>query len=111
MKKSKVIYNGVNLDRYDFKQRENGYNIGWVAHIIPRKNLHMALEIIRKLVEIDERYVLHIAGDFPDLMYERYIKHLIKAANIEKNVILYGWVDDMAKWWNDKNYLLSHKYA
>lgn len=105
--KSKVIYNGVDLDRYDFKQRENGYNIGWVAHIIPRKNLHIALEIIRKLAEKDERYVLHIAGDFPDLMYERYIKHLIKVANIEKNVILYGWVDDMAKWWNDKNYLLS----
>jgi glycosyltransferase involved in cell wall biosynthesis len=105
--KSKVIYNGVDLDRYDFKQRENGYNIGWVAHISPRKNLHLALEIIRKLVEKDERYVLHIAGDFPDLMYERYIKHLIKAGNLEKNVILYGWVDDMAKWWNDKNYLLS----
>jgi len=105
--KSKVIYNGVDLDRFDFKQRENGYNIGWVAYIIPRKNLHMTLEIIRKLVEKDERYVLHIAGDFLDLMYERYIKHLIKAANIEKNVILYGWVDDMAKWWDDKNYLLS----
>ena len=105
--KSKVIYNGVDLDRFDFIQRENGYNIGWVAGIIPRKNLHIALEIIRKLAEKDERYVLHIAGDFPDLMYERYIKHLIKASNIEKNVILYGWVDDMAKWWNDKNYLLS----
>jgi glycosyltransferase involved in cell wall biosynthesis len=105
--KSKVIYNGVDLDRFDFIQRENGYNIGWVAGIIPRKNLHIALEIIRKLAEKDERYVLHIAGDFPDLMYERYIKHLIKASNIEKNVILYGWVDDMAKWWDDKNYLLS----
>jgi len=105
--KSRVIYNGVDLDRYNFKQRENGYNIGWVAHISPRKNLHLALEIIRKLVEKDERYVLHIAGDFPDLMYERYIKHLIKAADIERNVILYGWVDDMAKWWEDKNYLLS----
>lgn len=105
--KSKVIYNGVDLDRFDFKQRENGYNIGWVAGIIPRKNLHMGLEIIRKLVEKDERYVLHVAGDFSDLIYERYIKHLIKVANIEKNVILYGWVDDMAKWWDDKNYLLS----
>jgi len=78
-----------------------------VAHIIPRKNLHIALEIVRKLVDGDKRYKLHIAGNFPDLMYERYIKHLIKAMKLESNVVLYGWVDDIAKWWDDKNYLLS----
>ena len=105
--KSKVIYNGVDLQRFEFRPRDNGFDIGWVAHIIPQKNLHMALEIVRKLVDGDKRYKLHIAGNFPDLMYERYIKHLIKAMKLESNVILYGWVDDIAKWWDGKNYLLS----
>ena len=105
--KSKVIYNGVDLQRFEFRPRDNGFDIGWVAHIIPRKNLHMALEIVKKLSEEDNRYKLHVAGDFPDLMYERYIKHLIKAMDLESNVVLYGWVDDIAKWWDGKNYLLS----
>lgn len=105
--KSEVIYNGVDLQRFEFRPRDNGFDIGWVAHIIPRKNLHIALEIVRKLVDGDKRYKLHVAGDFPDLMYERYIKHLIKTMNLESNVVLYGWVDDIAKWWDDKNYLLS----
>ena len=105
--KSQVIYNGVDIERFKFVPRNNGFNIGFVAHIIPRKNLHIAFEIIKKLVEKDERYTLHIAGDFQDLMYERYLKHLIKVMNLEKNVVIYGWIDDIAKWWEDKNYLLS----
>lgn len=105
--KSQVIYNGVDIEKFKFVPRNNGFNIGFVAHIIPRKNLHIAFEIIKKLVEKDERYTLHIAGDFRDLMYERYLKHLIKVMNLEKNVVIYGWIDDIAKWWEDKNYLLS----
>jgi len=106
-KKNEVIYNGVDLQRFEFRPRDNGFDIGWVANIIPQKNLHMALEIVRKLADEDKRYKLHIAGNFPDLMYERYIKHLIKAMKLESNVVLYGWVDDIAKWWDNKNYLLS----
>ena len=40
-------------------------------------------------------------------MYERYLKHLIKVMNLEKNVVIYGWIDDIAKWWEDKDYTLS----
>jgi glycosyltransferase involved in cell wall biosynthesis len=103
----RTIYNGVDLERLKFKPRENGYNIGWVAHIILRKNLHIALEIIKKLRTIDSRYTLHVAGDFPDPMYEIYLKHMVKELNLEENVIFYGWVDDIDEWWEDKNYLLS----
>jgi glycosyltransferase involved in cell wall biosynthesis len=105
--KVKVIYNGIDIEKLEFKNRKNGYNIGWVAYVHPRKNLHLAFEIIRKLVEKDPKYKLHIAGNFTDSMYEVYIKHLVKAMKLEKNVIFYGWIDDIDKWWEDKNYLLS----
>jgi len=105
--KTEVIYNGVNIDSLKFKKRYKGYNIGWVAHIILRKNLHIAFEIVRKLIEKDKRYKLHIAGSFDDPMYEIYLKHLAKAIGIEDNVVFYGWVEDIDQWWEDKNYLLS----
>lgn len=103
----RTVYNGVDLERLKFKPRENGYNIGWVAHIILRKNLHIALEIIKKLKAVDPKYTLHVAGDFPDHMYEIYLKRMVKELDLEENVIFYGWVDDIDEWWEDKNYLLS----
>lgn len=103
----KTIYNGVDLERLKFRPRESGYNIGWVAHIILRKNLHIALEIIKKLRSIDPKYTLHVAGDFQDPMYEIYLKHMVKELDLEENVIFHGWIDDIDEWWEDKNYLLS----
>lgn len=105
--RTEVIYNGVDINKLKFKKRDRGYNIGWVAHIILRKNLHIAFEVVRKLIERDKRYKLHVAGSFDDPMYEIYLKHLAKAIGIEDNVVFYGWVEDVDKWWEDKNYLLS----
>jgi glycosyltransferase involved in cell wall biosynthesis len=105
--KTVVIHNGLNLKRFILKERSMGFDIGWVAGIIPRKNLHLALEVMKRLVQIDSRYTLHVAGEFKDDLYEIYIKHLVKKMGLEKNVIFYGWVDDMDEWWEDKNYILS----
>jgi hypothetical protein len=71
------------------------------------KNLHFALEVLRKLLEISDKYMLHVAGNFTDLVYEKYIKQSIKNMNLDKNVVFYDWVNDINEWLNDKNYLLS----
>lgn len=105
--KIKLIANGIDINRLSFHEHSHGYNIAWVSHITPMKNLHFALEILRKLLEKDDKYMLHIAGNFTDLVYEKYIKQSIKNMNLEKNVIFYDWVNDINEWLNDKNYLLS----
>lgn len=105
--KIKLIANGIDINRLSFHEHSHGYNIAWVSHITPMKNLHFALEILRKLLEKDDEYMLHIAGNFTDLVYEKYIKQSIKNMNLEKNVIFYDWVNDINEWLNDKNYLLS----
>ncbi|MBM7560309.1 glycosyltransferase [Marinitoga litoralis] len=102
-----IIPNGVKINNIPFSKREKGYNIAWVANISHKKNPPMMLQIIKKLVEKDNRYKLHIAGDFQELRYQIYLKHMVKEMNLENNVIFYGWVDDMDEWWKDKNYLLS----
>ncbi|KAF2959891.1 glycosyltransferase [Thermotoga sp. 38H-to] len=108
--KTVVIHNGLNLEKVSFEEKSKGFDIGWVAGIIPRKNLHLALEIMGRLVQIDTRYTLHVAGEFKDELYEIYIKHLVKEMKLENNVIFYGWVDDIDAWWKDKNYILSTSF-
>jgi glycosyltransferase involved in cell wall biosynthesis len=102
-----VIHNGLDLSKFTFKIHQPGYNIAVVAHINHKKDPAMWLQIIEKLKNIDKRYVLHIAGDFQDIRYSNYFKYFIKEANLEKNVKLYGFVNDVNAFLEDKNYLLS----
>ncbi len=102
-----TIHNGVAVNDMEFKKREKGFNIAWVAIVSYRKNPLMMLQIIKKLVDKDKRYKVHMAGTMQGLEYEVHLKHIINEMNIKDNVIFYGWVDNMNEWWKDKNYLLS----
>jgi len=115
--KTEVVYNGLDLDKIPFKERQAGFNLAWVGYINYKKNPPMALQVIKKLVDIDKRYTLHVAGSFQDLRYKVYLEYMIKEMGLQDNVIFYSWVDDMEKFWKDKNYLLhtslqeGHSYA
>jgi len=115
--KTEIVYNGINLDEIPFKEREPGFNIAWVGYINSKKNPQMALQIINKLVKIDKRYKLHIAGSFQELRYKIYLEYMINEMNLQDNVIFHGWVTDLDAFWEDKNYLLhtsiheGHSYA
>jgi len=104
--KTEVVYNGLDLDKIPFKERQAGFNLAWVGFINYKKNPPMALQVIKKLVDIDKRYILHVAGSFQDLRYKVYLEYMIKEMGLQDNVIFYGWVDDMEGFWKDKNYLL-----
>jgi len=103
----KVIYNGVDLHKFVFIPRSSGFNIGWAAYIDQRKNLALAIQILNELVKLNKNYTLHVAGKFVDPTYETYVKHLVRQLGLQNNVKFYGWVDNMAEWWQDKQYLLS----
>ena len=104
--KSEIIYNGIDVDKIPFKEREPGHNIAWVGYINYKKNPQMALQILQKLVDKDNRYLLHIAGSYQDLRYKVYLEHMIKEMELQDNVIFHGWIDDMEEFWKDKSYLL-----
>ena len=115
--KTSVVYNGLDLDKIPFKEREAGFNLAWVGYINYKKNPPMALQVMKRLVDIDKRYKLHIAGAYQDLRYKVYLEYMIKEMGLQDNVIFHGWVDDMESFWKDKNYLLhtsiheGHSYA
>jgi glycosyltransferase involved in cell wall biosynthesis len=107
VKKTEVIYNGLDVKKFPFKERRPGFNIGWVGIIDHKKNPPLMLQIIKELVDIDPRYRLHVAGNFRDPRYEIYLKYMVKEMGLKGNVIFYGWVKDISRWWDDKEYLLS----
>jgi len=104
--KTVIIYNGIDLDSTHWKKMQPGYNIAWVGFINYKKNPQMALQILKKLADIDKRYILHVAGSFQDSRYKIYLEYMINEMGLQDNIILYGWVDDMDGFWKDKNYLL-----
>lgn len=104
--KIEIVYNGIDLDSTPWRERQPGYNIAWVGFINHKKNPQMALQILKKLTDIDKRYKLHVAGSFQDLRYKIYLEYMINEMGLQDNVKFYGWIDDMEKFWEDKNYLL-----
>ena len=102
----KLIHNGINLNRFKFGEREPGYNIAWIGFINHKKNPPMALQILKKLTDSDERYKLHIAGHSQDMKYDLYLDYMAKEMGIFDNINWYGQVDDINDFLQDKNYLL-----
>lgn len=109
--KQHVIPCGVNLDRWTFRERERGFNIGVVAERWVSKGVDYVIQIAIKLKEIDERYHIHWLGLNNDYHWERdyfldIIKHLNLPIQLEEE-----HVDNLDGWWEDKNFVLhcSHK--
>jgi len=106
-KKEAIVPNGVNLDRFKFSVHKPGYNLAVVAHINYKKDPAMWIQIMAKLSERDKRYKLNVAGDFQELRYKVYFEHITREIGIKDNLILHGWVEDVDKFLEDKNYVLS----
>jgi len=73
----RIIENGVDIDKFTYKERKKGYNIGFIADLIPRKNPILLLQIIDRLVKIDKRYKLFVAGAFKDELIKLYWEYNI----------------------------------
>lgn len=101
-----IIPNGVDVDTIPALNPGPGFEIASVGGISNKKNPSLMLQIIRKLVDIDKRYRLHVAGEFQELRYEIYLKYMVDEMGLKDNVIFYGYVSDMDTFWPGKNYLL-----
>jgi glycosyltransferase involved in cell wall biosynthesis len=103
----RVVYNGVNLKKFKFRENAPGFNLAVVGYIHLRKNPTFWPYILSKLVKIDKRYTLHIAGEYQQVECKLYLEHIINELGIEDNVRFYGHLDNIQSWLKDKNYLLS----
>lgn len=103
---TKVIPNGVDLEKYTYKERKHGFNIAYVGYINYKKGPMLLLHAFKAIYDKDKRYKLFIAGQFQDPRDVLYFKQMVKEWNLENNIIFQGWQDDLNTWLEDKNYIL-----
>jgi len=102
-----VVFNGVDLDKFKFSVHKPGYDLAIMAHVSYKKNPAMWLQILSRLKNLDNRYKLHLAGDFQDPRYKVYFDHAIKEMGLQENLIFYGWINNVEDFLEDKAYILS----
>lgn len=102
-----VIPNGIDLSKFTYKDRKKGFNIAFVGYINYKKGPMLLLQSFKAIYDYDQRYQLHIAGEFQDPRYVLYFKQMIEELGIKKNVFFHGWQKDINRWLEDKNYIIS----
>lgn len=102
-----TINNGVDLNKYKLIERKTGFNVAYVGYIHQRKNPTILLQIMKKLVDENKKYKLYVAGKFQDPLIELYWNYQINKMGLSENVIFEGWQNNIEKWLEDKNYILS----
>ena len=101
-----VIHNGVDCDKFQIPQEKRyGKKIASVGYINYKKNPTLLLYCFKKIHEYDPEYTFHIAGAHQDARIKLYFDNFLKENPLP--ITFYGWVDDMAKWYADKNFVIS----
>lgn len=96
-----LITNGVNIDKYNFDEKVRNklrkkYNIedkvviGFVGRISKEKNIEFFIDVMKKIIEKNKKYVFLLVGD------GKKIENLKRnSKKIEKNVIFLGNKNDV----------------
>lgn len=93
-----IIENSVDPERFPPLKEFNEFNLCYVGYIHKRKNLGYLIDL---LSGVNQKYKLHVAGEFQDEEYKEFILHQIKALGMEKRVIFHGWQEDINAWYEE----------
>ncbi|ALS24475.1 methyltransferase domain-containing protein [Paenibacillus naphthalenovorans] len=102
-----VIPNGIDINKFAFKEREKGFRIAYVGYINYKKGPMLLLQSFKAIFDRDPRYTLHIAGQFQDPRDMLYFRQMIAEFGLQKHVIYEGWQDDINQWLEDKHFIIS----
>lgn len=119
-KKLVVIPNYVDTEALDLpKPADAQFKIGIVGIVPERKRLDLALDIIAKLRQEDQRFHLYVKGKLPEeypwmsnrtkgLQYYERQMNRIKNSDLLKDAVHFdGWGDDMPQWYQKIGFILS----
>lgn len=101
-----IIPNGVDLNKWSYKDNIEDFNIAYVGYINYKKGPMLLLHSFKAIYDYDKRFKLYIAGKFQDYRDKLYFQQMIHELGLEENIIFDGWIDDLDNWLNDKNYII-----
>jgi len=97
-----TILDGIDLNRFAFRERAPGKRIAWVGFLNHKKNVPLLLECAARL----RGYEFHVAGRFQDERLRLYVERYVELNDLA-NFTLHGWVEDMPSFLDDKHFILS----
>ena len=90
------------------EQEEKGFDIAYVGSINYKKGSILLPHLLRCCpIMKTKRYRLHVAGEVQDPRYSFYFKQMVEDMGLSNNFIMYGKVDDIDTWLEDKSYIIS----
>ncbi|REE90520.1 glycosyltransferase involved in cell wall biosynthesis [Paenibacillus taihuensis] len=117
--KVRLIPNYVDCDRFDNQKKEGfSHNIAIIGALPSQKGLDLAVEILGKLLENDDRYQLHVIGSKPEDVkwlwkieeersyYEGIYKKIDENKMLKGAVKFVGW-QDSAEYLREIGFILS----
>jgi len=102
-----VVPNGVDLEKFRFKDRTPGFNLACTARIHPDKNLPLLVQCMDALRRINARYRCEVAGKVSDPALYLYLKQMVSRLNLDENLVFLGQVNDISQWLDNKNYIVQ----
>lgn len=102
------IPNGVNMDKFKLRKYipENN-NFAYVGYIHSTKNPMLLLHLMKRLVGIDNRNKLYVAGFFQDPVIKLHWDYFVEVNGLKDNIFVDGWVENIDEWLLDKKFLIS----
>ena len=96
----------INTKKFFFPERKiYGKKVAYVGYINYKKNPALMLQCFKAIHDYDAEYTFHIAGKYGDLRYKIYFEDMCKRLNLD--IQFDGWVDNVWKWYEDKDYVIS----
>lgn len=102
-----VVYNGINLTKYKFKNRKKGKNLVFLGHFNYKKNPVLAAQILKKLVEIDADYKFYWAGSMQTESLFNYIGYITDKLGISDRFFFEGFKTNIDEYLEDKDIFFS----
>ena len=102
-----TIPSGVNLEKFNFTERQRGKNIAFLSNLRTVKNPAFVLQCMQKLHYIDPEYRLFFGGIFQNRTLEQYLKYMVDTLDLRDVVFFDGWQEDVNSWLEDKHYIVS----
>jgi len=104
-----VLYNGIDLDQFTFRDRRPGFKIGVIASVRFEKGYPMLVDIARELVNADASFKIHIIGysDCWDCLDT--FEHNIRKWGLHDHIVYGGLLphEQVGQWLADKDIILS----
>lgn len=96
-----VISNGLNLEKFTYRERAHGKNVAFVSLLNNKKNIGTVVQIAREFPD----YTFHISGKWQDARLKEYFEHAKERGC--NNLIYAGWHSDVDGFLEDKDFLLN----